>query len=558
MKKSLFIALIISILAYSCSQEHRTNQKQLNAVIEYGKIWGFLKYYHPNVATGKINWDSVFVTQIRRINNIDSKNQYNEEIRKLLQTAGKSTYYSDTITTFTDSQLINYDFKWLEKSKLLKRKNKSELLYIRNYHKPASNYYVQYPYDDNPYFENEDPYEEMAYPNKEYRLLSLFRYWNVINYYFPYKYLMDEDWSDAPSILIDDFITAKDTLEYHLAIYAMASKLNDTHAIIMNNYIYQKLGYHFFPVGFGYINGKTFVSEIFHDSLAIINNLQVGDIIKKINGISIDVLRDSIGKFVSASNEAVMNREVNKLLGVGKEGHKSIIIIRNGKELQVKVNNYYEFPRLSLWEQKHKQWCFLENKNIGYINMGMVYPDNVAHIMSQLMNTKTIIFDVRNYPNDTLYEFCKFLLSHKVPFVKGFFPVIGNPGIYHYGNNLYTGPENINANYYKGKIIILVNEETQSHAEFTVMSLQSVPESVILGNQTAGADGNCSILFLPGNINTRFSGVGIYYPDNSPTQRIGIVPDIYFNPNIDEFEKGKDLMLEEAIRLAKNYKKNKL
>jgi carboxyl-terminal processing protease len=50
---------------------------------------------------------------------------------------------------------------------------------------------------------------------------------------------------------------------------------------------------------------------------------------------------------------------------------------------------------------------------------------------------------------------------------------------------------------YHGKVIILVNELTQSHAEFTVMALQAAPHSIVIGSQTAGADGNVSWVFLP-------------------------------------------------------------
>src|SRR5215813_3858156 len=38
------------------------------------------------------------------------------------------------------------------------------------------------------------PYTEMTYPTAPYRLLALFRFWNIINYFFPYKHLIDRPW----------------------------------------------------------------------------------------------------------------------------------------------------------------------------------------------------------------------------------------------------------------------------------------------------------------------------------------------------------------------------
>jgi C-terminal processing protease CtpA/Prc len=45
----------------------------------------------------------------------------------------------------------------------------------------------------------------------------------------------------------------------------------------------------------------------------------------------------------------------------------------------------------------------------------------------------------------------------------------------------------------------------------------------------------------------RFSGVGVHYPDRSPTQRIGIVPDIEVTPTRQGIAAGRDEVLERAL-----------
>ena len=47
---------------------------------------------------------------------------------------------------------------------------------------------------------------------------------------------------------------------------------------------------------------------------------------------------------------------------------------------------------------------------------------------------------------------------------------------------------------------------------------------IVLGSTTAGADGNVSNIPLPGGLRTMISGIGVFYPDKGPTQRVGIVP----------------------------------
>ena len=80
------------------------------------------------------------------------------------------------------------------------------------------------------------------------------------------------------------------------------------------------------------------------------------------------------------------------------------------------------------------------------------------------------------------------------------------------------------------------------------MALRAGPNAVIVGSTTAGADGNVSAIPLPGGFNTMISGIGVFYPDHRPTQRIGIVPDVEAKPTLIGIKAGRDEVLEIAIR----------
>ncbi len=65
----------------------------------------------------------------------------------------------------------------------------------------------------------------MTFPNAEYRLLALFRFWNVINYFFPYKRLIDEPWDDVLPRYISKFEANKDAADYQLAVREMVAEI---------------------------------------------------------------------------------------------------------------------------------------------------------------------------------------------------------------------------------------------------------------------------------------------------------------------------------------------
>jgi C-terminal processing protease CtpA/Prc len=99
-----------------------------------------------------------------------------------------------------------------------------------------------------------------------------------------------------------------------------------------------------------------------------------------------------------------------------------------------------------------------------------------------------------------------------------------------------------------GKIVILTDEVTQSQAEYTAMAFRFSPRAVVLGSTTAGADGNVSAIALPDRLSSLISGIGVFYPDKSPTQRIGIVPDIEVKPTIAGIWAGMDELMAAGIR----------
>jgi C-terminal processing protease CtpA/Prc len=47
-----------------------------------------------------------------------------------------------------------------------------------------------------------------------------------------------------------------------------------------------------------------------------------------------------------------------------------------------------------------------------------------------------------------------------------------------------------------------------------------------------------------------FSGIGVFYPDGTPTQRIGIVPDLVVQPTIAGIRERRDELLEAGVTRA--------
>ena len=60
--------------------------------------------------------------------------------------------------------------------------------------------------------------------------------------------------------------------------------------------------------------------------------------------------------------------------------------------------------------------------------------------------------------------------------------------------------------------MILVDEGSQSQAEYTAMALRTSPGALVIGSQTSGADGNVSTIPLPFGMSSYLSGLGVFTP----------------------------------------------
>jgi C-terminal processing protease CtpA/Prc len=387
----------------------------------------------------------------------------------------------------------------------------------------------------------------MEYSDTGIKLLAVFRYWNMIEYFFPNRHLMDENWDSVLTEFIPRMTATKDQKEYTLTLLELIGKIQDTHANIWgyNSVLDAFFGENIAPVKIKFVENKAIVVKLqdeFKDA-----NLQVGDVIVSVNGVKVEDWLNNNLKYFPASNYPTQLRDVaRKMLRTNDTSIQLTIENNSGiKDVVIGTIKYKYFREEPV---SHK----IINENIGYIYPGTLKKGEINEIMDKFLDKKGLIVDLRCYPSDfIIFSLSNYLLNEKKDFVKFTAGDIKTPGLFTFrGGEMQVGGKNKDA--FKGKVIILVNEETQSQAEYSAMALRVAPNAKVLGSTTAGADGNVSTIILPGNIFTYISGIGVLTPDGSETQRIGIVPDIKMEPTIKGIRSGKDELLEKAIELINN------
>lgn len=519
------------------------------------KIWGFMKYYHPAVRAGKYDWDRELLCVMPSLISLSSTEERNKVLMKWVDEFGVRMKSGRKVSLSPDSVKLYPDLDWIEDEFALGAGLSGKLKEIRDAGRDTVSHYVrlvkwQTEYG-NAVFEHEDGYSECEFPHIGYQLLSLFRLWNAIQYYFPYKYLLKKDWDETLLNNIPLFLNISNKIDYENALKRFIAETYDTHAGIYGGETKPFVA----PVIVRFIEGKAVVTEYYElkpnrQGETVEQILQPGDVIIRVNSEDVDSLVESTAPYISASNGASLLRNIatrellysnDKMLYVDYE--------RNGVAGKAKVGCVPWKKLKSSISQKMQPLVTTLPSNILYLYMG----SSIGGKVPEEVKEKGMIIDLRAYPDGEKIEgYWDYELLYPSPTDFAMFThgSLLHPGLFTFCPAVKVGKEN--KNYYQGKKVILVNEVTQSHAEFMAMKYRCSPNTIVMGSTTAGADGNVSTIKLPGNLNAVFTGLGVYYPDKSETQQIGIVPDIEVGSTIQGIRDGRDEVLEAAINYIKN------
>ncbi len=545
--RTLILLLSFSILACNTDQELTETQK----LYLTAKLWGFLKYYHPEVNKGQINWDDELINFIPRL--ADAKT--NQDLSKLyvrwIDSLGDVSPCLDCDTpTAKDYFDKNFNLSWLQAEafspELMKR-----LQYIQR-NRTQRQHYVSLE-GANTYFTNESVIPAAEWKDKHVRLLTLFRYWNVIEYFYPYKYVMDNDWDDLLLYFIPKFSNVHTEQEYHLLIRELTVSLCDSHSFFTTDLIKEFAGRKYIAATFVILDDKAVINGFYNDSLPKLDDLRLGDAILSVDNIPVAEIYNKNVKYINGSNDAVKKLDYSfRWILNGNTDTVKITFERMG-EIQSKVIRRYE-P--SMWKTKQDAvigWKVLAH-NIGYVNLeeGIVKVEDLSRMMQELASTKAIIFDLRGYPEFMWDELLAYFNKEEKVFSKLTEPDLSYPGRFVWQMGDTIGKFNPSA--YSGKVMILMHEGTQSRAESFVMALQTIEGAITIGRQTSGADGNIAEFVFFNDKISWITGRGVFYPDGRETQRIGIVPDVHVPLTLEDIRTSRDAILEKAIAMANQMK----
>ena len=522
------------------------------------RVWGYAKYHHPVFCDTlrRVDVDSALFALLPRVVHADRETR-NRHLLDWVRSLGD--YTPNRVEC--EQALASYDLVgtadlgWTADTTLLGGEL-SHLLQDLRYAERDENYYLRMGT-----MENELGYRylslrgEKSYPTPQMdnglNLLTLFRLWNVIEYYAPNRSLTLHPWNEVLSTYIPLMGVETDPVRFSRLYFRLIRELNDGHAYAPIEMLF---GQRMLPVWPLQAEGRLFVG---HSDDRV---LERGDEVVAIDGEPLSERLELLREYASRSNEASL-REALRLYGLCTRRDTAEVVRRRAgvcDTLRVATVPYGSVSSLYDPAQLAQPPFRLLADSVGYIYAGTFSREHLAEVVQTLPRTRALIIDLRTYPQNMDIALTaligRSLRTEPVVAWQMVHPTLALPGLFFRQEQLlYNGFEEGAARCtqpYKGRVILLVNESTQSNPEYQAMAFQSCPQTLTIGSPTSGADGDIVWIPLPGGLMTSFSGIGVLYPDGTQTQTVGVRLDVEVLPTAEGLQAGRDEVLERALSLA--------
>ena len=539
-------------LTTTAAVDCQLSPRQTDNLVLLGKVWGFTKYHHPAITNGNLDWDAPLLRVIPSVLAARSQPAATTIISKWLGELG-SPAVCNPCASVPESLAIQPDVAWINDERALGHALSSQLVAIYK-NRSANNiqrYVTLVSGVGNPDFVNENAYANTPLPDSALRLLALYRFWNIVSYWYPYRDLIKENWDNVLREFVPQVYGAADSTSYRLVMMRLIARIEDGHANLWSAMdLRPPAGTYYVPVQMRFVEGKAVVSG-FVDSVGPAAGLRIGDVIVAIDGARVDSLVKAWLPYYGASNQPARLRQIAAQLTRGDAGPVTLTVERNGSITDVKATRVAvggaAFMSMLTHDLRGATFQLLA-PDVAYLKLSSVSGQGVNDYLKAAAGTKVLVIDIRNYPKSfVVFGLGSHLISQSTPFARFTYGQLSNPGAFAWTEPVDLKPASPT---YDGKVVILVDESSQSQSEYTTMAFRSAPGALVVGSTTAGADGNVSPVPLPGGLNAMITGIGVFYPDRRPTQRIGIVPDLVVRPTIAGIREGRDEVLEAGVSRA--------
>jgi len=375
------------------------------------------------------------------------------------------------------------------------------------------------------------------------RLAAVAWIWNVFQHFYPYFDTVDVDWSQQLLVTLADAAVAPDAHACLDVLQKMVATAQDGHGGVL-------------LIGDRRFARPPFTVAHVEDQLVVVavtesaRDVQVGDVLVALDGRTAGEAFDELCRRQSAATDGFRHWRAAQLLLFGEPGTELVARLRNADGDERDVT--FERAREAVPAPPRPEPIAELRPGVRYVDISRLTDDEFVAAVPELAEARGVVFDFRGYPRQlSPMVLFRHLLSEPAQSQRWCVPHV-------------LLPDRLNATYpergrwnlepqapqLQGRLVFVTDGRAVSYAESCLAIVQHYELGEIVGERTAGTNGNINPFVVPGGFSVTWTGMKVLRHDGGVHHGVGIEPTVACAPTIAGIRAGRDEVLERAIELV--------
>jgi C-terminal processing protease CtpA/Prc len=372
------------------------------------------------------------------------------------------------------------------------------------------------------------------------RLATVMLAWNVWQHYYPYFDVTPTDWKQELKVALQKAATDTNEAAFYQTLDRLVVQLHDGHAHLQGPGSPMR-----WPIGarVALIEDKVVVTGVTAEN----SGLHPGDIIERVNDRPARELFDEIVAGISGATPQWRNFSAAGQFGPLPATNSVIVEVRgaDGATRTVKVAAATKMVGSAIVRPPKLKEI---KPGIYYVDVTRMKQSEFDAALPELEKAKGIIFEMRGYPVAEP-AWLTYLSPKRLQSAHWNVPRVHRPDQTDVEWQSSNWDMDVGEPQLKCKKVFLTDGSAISYAESTMGIVEAYKLGEIVGEPTAGTNGNINQNDLPLDYKVVWTGMKVTKHDGSQHHGVGIAPTIVVHPTVQGIRDGRDEQLERALSL---------
>jgi hypothetical protein len=370
------------------------------------------------------------------------------------------------------------------------------------------------------------------------RLAIIASAWGTLSLFYPYFSDQHINWSRELLPGLASIARTGSLADIYQALSVFLAGLHDNHVRVYHSHFQ--------------IDGVLPIAlRRFGNTLIVVGSLErrirVGAEVLSIDGIAALHAYDEMDKRISSATTGWSDMFVPFWLTVGSVGTFSTVRV---KASDGKINEYLlpHLPRRiydSLVREPRPAFGSELASGVYYVDLEALKHEAWLSAIPLLVKARAIVMDMRGYPSNVVFGILGHFSERPLLSPEMKYPLLESGEYLRSFWEIRPVKPKLSA-----KVIVLLDGRASSAAETVLQIVHDSHLATLVGEASAGTNGNANVAPLPGGFSMRFTGMRVVLEDGTALQGKGIVPDVIVHPTLEGVRAGRDEVLEAALSLA--------